>query len=141
MFEQLTNKFKLPRILLFRIFPIRHFIWSLGLGEPQFSRIEEEINGLDTMANSSPEFCSLLVFANLIPLYSKWNKSKWELGLVQPAFEGNLELPDHKSFYNPKQNPSFFLWNVAKIGLQEIFFLSNRQNLWLYQLDRNVKSL
>lgn len=57
------------------------------------------------MANSSPEFCSLLVFANLIPLYSKWNKSKWELGLVQPAFEGSLGLPDHKNFLQFKKNP------------------------------------
>lgn len=57
------------------------------------------------MANSSPEFCSLLVFANLIPLYSKWNKSKWELGLVQPAFEGSLGLPDHKDFLQFKKNP------------------------------------
>lgn len=37
--------------------------------------IEEEINGPETMANSSPGLCLLLVFANLILLFPNLNKS------------------------------------------------------------------
>lgn len=115
MFEQLTNKFKLHRILLFRIFPIRHFIWSLGLGEPQFSRIEEEINGPDTMANLSPGFSSLLVFASLILAYAKSDKSKWELGWEQPIFRGRL--PDYNMFLSCSKYKLYcrkFSGNVCK---------------------------
>lgn len=38
------------------------------------------------MANSSPGFCSLLLFANLIALQPKSNKSKCELGLEHSIF-------------------------------------------------------
>lgn len=63
------------------------------------------------MANSSPGFCSLLLFANLIALQPKSNKSKCELGLEHSIFWwGGVTYPFQITLHKTKSGLSTRLY-------------------------------